>query len=65
MTILYIEDRIGFETYQDVLKSGVNVVAGKLQAAFLDKKPYVQIIPLKVQDFGKENEEEEAIPDNF
>ncbi|KAI8891514.1 hypothetical protein BC833DRAFT_626796, partial [Globomyces pollinis-pini] len=42
----YDGQRIGFENYQDVLKPGVNVVvAGKLQAAFFDKKPYVQIIP--------------------
>ncbi|KAJ2987730.1 hypothetical protein HDV02_005978, partial [Globomyces sp. JEL0801] len=57
---------IGFEDYQTVLKPGVNVVvAAKMQAAFFDKTPFVQIIPLKIQVFGKEEDEEEAIPDIF
>ncbi|KAJ2990965.1 hypothetical protein HDV02_004061 [Globomyces sp. JEL0801] len=55
-----------FGNYEDVLQPGTTVVVtARMQAAFFNNKPYVQLVPLKFQVFGTEDMEQETIKDIF
>ncbi|KAI8891809.1 hypothetical protein BC833DRAFT_626447 [Globomyces pollinis-pini] len=55
-----------FTEYESTLLPGTTVViAARMQAAFFQKKAFVQLVPVKIQVFGSHIKEEEAIEDIF
>ncbi|KAJ2990877.1 hypothetical protein HDV02_004084 [Globomyces sp. JEL0801] len=55
-----------FLGYENTLVPGTSVVVtARMQAAFFQNQPYVQVIPLKVQVFGTGESEEENYADIF